>query len=202
MNKKLLAEALGTFILSLVVILSTTNIFPVPTPLLAAITVGIFVYTIGNLTGCHINPAITLGLFSVGKMTREETFQYIAAQVIGAAAALVLASFVGATWIIGAEATLHSYVFELLGTMLLAFGIATVVFDTTKSVVSGVIIGGSLLLGVSLSVLGGGPGILNPAVALALKTSDLGFYLTEIIGAFVGFQLYHYLSVRSPRKKL
>jgi glycerol uptake facilitator-like aquaporin len=193
MNKKLIAEAFGTFILALVVIFSSTGTFPVPTPILAAITVGVFVYTIGAISGCHLNPAITLGLFGLGKMTRESTFQYIAAQVIGAAGALALATFAGVTWYVGAEADLYSYIFEFMGTLVLAFGIAAVVFDTTKTVTSGLIIGGSLLVGVSLSVLGGGPGILNPAVAIALKTSDLGFYLAQILGGFLGFQLCHYL---------
>lgn len=201
MNKKIIAEFLGTFILATVVILSSTGTFPIATPLLAAVTVGIFVYTIGTISGCHLNPAITLGIFGLGKMSREETFQYIAAQIIGAGAALALATFAGATWFVGFEATLASYIFELLGTILLAFGIATIVLDSTKSLVSGLVIGGSFLLGVALSVLGGGPGILNPAVAVALKTADLGFYLVEIIGGFIGFQLYSYLFVTGKTRK-
>ena len=202
MNKKLIAEFLGTFILATVVILSSAGTFPIATPLLAAVIVGVFIYTIGGISGCHLNPAITLGVFGLGKMNREEAFQYIAAQIIGAAAALVLANYAGATWYVGNEATLFSYIFELLGTILLAFGIASVVFDSSKSAASGLIIGGSLLMGVAFSVLGGGPGILNPAVAIALKTSDIGFYLVQIIGGFIGFQLYSYiLPTAKARKK-
>jgi len=202
MNKKILAEGFGTFVLSLIVIFSITSNFAIATPLLVAIVVGVFVYTIGNISGCHLNPAITLGLFGLGKMTREETFQYIAAQIIGSAAALVLANYAGATWYMGSEeVTLFSYVFELLGTMLLAFGIASVVFDSSKNTTSGLIVGGSLIVGVALSVLGGGPGILNPAVAIALKTSDIGVYLAQIIGGFLGFQLYQLLMPRPRTKK-
>ena len=41
-------------------------------------------YTIGNISGCHINPAITLGVFLSGRMNGKETGMYILFQVIGA----------------------------------------------------------------------------------------------------------------------
>lgn len=201
MNKKLLAEVLGTFILSLVVVLSATGDFALPTPLLPALTVSMFVYTIGHISGCHINPAVTIGLWSIGKITREEGMRYIGAQLLGGVLALVFANILSIPTTPPSVAATDSYLFELLGTALLAFGIASVVFDTGKSVVSGIIIGGSLLLGISLSVLGGAAGILNPAVALALKTTDIGYYFVEVVGAIAGFQLYKYLSSKSSSKK-
>jgi aquaporin Z len=41
-------------------------------------------YTIGNISGCHINPAITLGVFLSGKMNGKEAGMYMLFQIIGA----------------------------------------------------------------------------------------------------------------------
>lgn len=41
-------------------------------------------YTIGNISGCHINPAITLGVWANGRMKGSEAMGYMLFQVIGA----------------------------------------------------------------------------------------------------------------------
>lgn len=41
-------------------------------------------YTIGHISGCHINPAITVGMCVAGRMRWETGLMYIIAQVIGA----------------------------------------------------------------------------------------------------------------------
>ena len=41
-------------------------------------------YTIGNISGCHINPAITLGVFLSGRMNGKDAGMYMLFQVIGA----------------------------------------------------------------------------------------------------------------------
>lgn len=41
-------------------------------------------YTIGNISGCHINPAITFGMFLSGRMNAKDATGYIIAQIIGA----------------------------------------------------------------------------------------------------------------------
>ena len=51
-------------------------------------------YTIGNISGCHINPAITLGVWSSGRMSGREAGGYMLFQCIGA----ILASFI--LWIL------------------------------------------------------------------------------------------------------
>jgi aquaporin Z len=50
-------------------------------------------YTIGGISGCHINPAITLGVWLSGRMKSKEAVGYIVAQVVGAiiGAAILLA---------------------------------------------------------------------------------------------------------------
>lgn len=41
-------------------------------------------YTIGNISGCHINPAITLGVFLTGRMSNKDAGMYMLFQVLGA----------------------------------------------------------------------------------------------------------------------
>jgi aquaporin Z len=41
-------------------------------------------YTIGSISGCHINPAITLGCYLAGRMTIKDAAMYIIFQIIGA----------------------------------------------------------------------------------------------------------------------
>ncbi|MEB3257944.1 MAG: aquaporin Z [Cyanobacteriota bacterium] len=42
------------------------------------------VYTIGHVSGCHINPAVTFGLWAGGKFRGSHVFPYVVAQVLGA----------------------------------------------------------------------------------------------------------------------
>ena len=58
--KKYVAEAVGTAILTLVVALSLAGKFSVPTSILAGSVLALFVYTVGQISGAHINPAITM----------------------------------------------------------------------------------------------------------------------------------------------
>jgi hypothetical protein len=58
---------------------------------------------------------------------------------------------------------------------------------------SGIVIGGSLLLGITLAAGLGSAGIVNPAVALALGSLNLSYALGSIAGAMLGFNFYKYL---------
>ena len=90
--KKYLAEAVGTMVLVLMgcgaaVSLGCNNADPetvVGTALAFGLAVVAMAYTIGGISGCHINPAITLGVFLSGKMNSKDACGYICGQVIGA----------------------------------------------------------------------------------------------------------------------
>src|SRR3974377_404909 len=48
-------------------------------------------YAIGQISGCHVTPAVSFGVLVAGRMTKDEFYQYVIAQVLGAiAGALVL----------------------------------------------------------------------------------------------------------------
>lgn len=193
MKNKYIVECIGAFTLSFVVLLAVSGVAtPVAIPVIAGLTLGLFVYTIGAISGSHINPAVTIGLLSVKKITTNDAVMYIVAQILGAAFAIVVAKFLGVAMPSATSSafTLGDFIAEAFGAFVFAWGIAAVVYGKVRDDMSGMVIGGSLLLGLLISSLAGGAGILNPAVAFALNAVSLTSILAPIVGAVAGFQAY------------
>lgn len=120
--KKYLAELVGTFVLTFLgcgaaVALScgTDTASVVGTAMAFGLAVVAMAYTIGGISGCHINPAITLGQFLTGRMTSKDCGMYMLFQVIGAVlASAVLALLVSTA---GDEVATHT------GANACAFGV-------------------------------------------------------------------------------
>jgi aquaporin Z len=99
MTRKLAAEAFGTFWLvfggcgSAVLAAafggtdSNLGIGLVGVSLAFGLTVLTMAYAIGHISGCHLNPAVTLGLVVGGRHSSKEALPYMAAQTVGAIAA-------------------------------------------------------------------------------------------------------------------
>jgi aquaporin Z len=98
MSRKLTAEFLGTLWLVLggcgSAVLAAA--FPqlgigfVGVSLAFGLTVLTMAYAIGHVSGCHLNPAVTLGLVAAGRFKASEAPPYIVAQVLGALAAAAI----------------------------------------------------------------------------------------------------------------
>ena len=91
--KKYLAEMVGTMVLVLMgcgvaVSLGCDPVANIPavvgTAMAFDLAVVAMAYTIGGVSGCHINPAITLGVFLSGRMSAKDCGLYMVFQVIGA----------------------------------------------------------------------------------------------------------------------
>lgn len=54
------------------------------------LTVVTMAYSIGHISGCHLNPAVTVGLWAGGRFPARDILPYVAAQVLGAFAAAVV----------------------------------------------------------------------------------------------------------------
>lgn len=194
--KKYIGEAVGTMVLTMVVALALAGTFPVSVPVLAALTLGLFVYSMGHVSGVHINPAVTVGLWSVGSMSTDDMIKYVIAQCIGAGTAmLVVAALVTKTVDIVAADGLGIGLAEMIGTAIFTFGVAAVVYGKTPLGFSGVVVGGSLLLGIAIATLLGSNGVLNPAVALGIGSFNIMYVLGPILGSVLGMQVYKRLAV-------
>lgn len=201
--QKYLAEGLATFSLAFMVSASLVNDFSIATPILAALTVGLFVYTIGGLSGAHINPAVTVALLSRKKISPSDALFYILFQCVGALLALQCCLYLfGAQPGLAMDGGLQVGFMEALGAFFLMFGIMFVVENKQAGMVSGLIIGGSLLLGI-MATSGLSNGVLNPAVSLAvggINTLSLTYLLAPIVGAVAGAWSLSYLYA-TPKKK-
>ena len=188
----------GTFTLCFSVLLSVSGQSTIPTPLLAALCLTLFVYTIGNISGAHINPAVTIGLLSLKKIKLDEAIKYIMFQFFGAVLTLSFLNLLQITEPRPMPTGGYPEFFaETIGMAVFTFGIASVVFGNAP----GFVVGGSLLLGISISALIGSAGILNPAVALVLTAFQPAYILGEVIGSILGFGFYNYLSKPTAFKK-
>ena len=92
--RKYLAEMIGTMVLVLMGCGSAvfagnaadalgTGVGTIGVALAFGLSVVAMAYTIGNVSGCHINPAITLGVWMSGRMTNRDALMYMVFQVIG-----------------------------------------------------------------------------------------------------------------------
>jgi len=100
-SQKYVAELLGTFVLVFIGCGSATlagkYIGFVGIAFAFGLSVLVMVYAIGGISGCHINPAISISMLASGNMKARDTVIYVIAQCIGAviAAAIIYAIAVG-----------------------------------------------------------------------------------------------------------
>jgi aquaporin Z len=94
--RMLIAEAIGTFVLMLggpgTAVLATGGFFEAGSVQVLGVALGFglallaMAYAIGNISGCHINPAVTIGLWATKKIEAAVVPFYVVGQLIGAAA--------------------------------------------------------------------------------------------------------------------
>jgi aquaporin Z len=95
MTKKLIAEALGTFILVFFgcgsAVFMGADIGLLGISLAFGLSIVAAAYSLGHISGAHLNPAVSLGVLTAGKMSVSDFIGYVIAQIAGAiVAALVL----------------------------------------------------------------------------------------------------------------
>jgi aquaporin Z len=87
LRKAYLAEAVGTFVLVLggvgTAVLAGSHVGYAGIAAAFGLSLLVMVYTIGPISGCHINPAVTLGLYLAGKFPASRILGYWVAQIVG-----------------------------------------------------------------------------------------------------------------------
>ena len=213
--KKYLAELIGTFVLVLfacgtaaVVGCSSSNGTGY---LLTALAFGLVIvamaYSIGNISGCHINPAVSVAMLINGKMSLKDFIGYIIAQFLGAIlGAATLMVLVGKETGLGANALykndiLVSLIIEIILTFVFVITILGVTSKESNSSVSGIVIGLSLTLVHILGISFTGTSV-NPArsfgPALFVGGSALSnvwvFIFAPLVGGILAASVYNFLS--------
>ncbi len=174
------AEFVGTFFLTLAALISGT-------PYAVGLTLIVFVYAFGNISGCNINPAVTVGLMAARRLPPATGILYIVAQIAGALLARGLA---GSVATVPSTFAAASFAGEFLG---FGFLMLAVIADSDNYVPksgSGIAIGGALAAGLVTT-----KGILNPAVAIAMGqlfsfTSLLPALVAPLVSAVVFSRLF------------
>ena len=212
--KKYLAEAVGTFVLTLLgcgtavsLACGSDTASVVGTAMAFGLSVIAMAYTIGGISGCHINPAITLGCLLTKRIDSKDAVGYMAGQTVGAiiAAAVlyVFTQFSGADF----EGTLTgantcdgcggNQIGGLIVEIVLTFIFVLVVLGTTDAKkgagnFAGLAIGLSLILIHLVGIHYTGTSV-NPARSIGPALFQGGIALTDlwvfIVGPFIGAAL-------------
>src|SRR6202041_4162479 len=98
--RKYLAEFLGTFVLVFggvgSAVLAGSHIGFVGVAFAFGLALLAMVYTIGPISGCHINPAVTLGVLLAKRIGARDALMYVVAQIFGAIVASALILYIAA----------------------------------------------------------------------------------------------------------
>lgn len=213
--KKYVAEFIGTFVLvffacgtAAVVGCSSANGTGY---LLTALAFGLVIvamaYSIGNISGCHVNPAVSIAMLVNKKMSAKDFCGYVVAQFIGAilgAACLML--FIGKDSGLGANALYKdsiglSLLIEIILTFVFVIAVVGVTSKEANGHVTGIVIGLSLTLVHILGISFTGTSV-NPArsfgPALFVGGSALGsvwvFIVAPLVGGLLAAYVYKFLS--------
>ena len=225
--KKYIAEFIGTLVLVVFgcgsavaanTLLGDLNV-GVPlalSTLLIAFAFGLVIvamaYSIGNISGCHINPAVSLGMLVSGKMSVSDFVGYVIAQVIGGiAGAGILVFMFGSNESLGqngygAASALginmgQAFVVEVILTFVFIIAILGVTSKSENASTTGLVIGLTLTLVHILGIPFTGTSV-NPARSLGPALLAGGealsqvwlFIVAPLVGAAIAAIVYKYLS--------
>ncbi|NQV27233.1 MAG: aquaporin [Rhodopirellula sp.] len=200
MNKKYVAEVIGTFSLIfagtgaiIVNDVSGAAITHVGIALTFGLVVMAMIYAIGDVSGAHINPAVTIAFWVAGRFEGRQVIPFVVSQCVGALAASVLLrvlflehSNLGAT--LPAGTWWQSFIFEVVLTFMLMYVILNVSTGAKeKGIMAGAAIGGV----VALEAIFAGPicgASMNPirSLAPAVVSGELTHLWIYLVAPVVG----------------
>ena len=216
--KKDVAEAIGTFVLVFfgcaTVIFMKDQVGLLGVALAFGLTVVAMAYSIGHVSGAHLNPAVSTGAFFAGRMSMKDYIGYVVAQVTGGIiAALVLFAIVTgktggydvatqglATTGWSEYAMTSALAFEAIATAMFVLVILGATQDGAPTMMAGLVIGLTLTLihlaGITISGASVNPArSIGPALVESIRGGDainqLWLYIVApLIGGAIGGKLH------------
>lgn len=215
LGRKAAVEAVGTFILTFIgagSIIATQGNTLIVIALAHGIALSIAVSAAMNISGGHINPAVTIGMLVTGRISGQHAIVYIISQLIGAIVAgyLLMSVFPnalgtvvhwGAPGLSTQTSVGQGILFEAIMTFILVFAVFGTAVDPRAPKIGGFGIG----LAIAIDIMAGGPftgAAMNPARAIGPMIASLYFanwyvyWIGPILGAIVAALLYHYVILK------
>ncbi len=217
MLKNLVSEFIGTFML---VFVAVTVSFTNAGSSIIAFAIGgilaIMIYALGQVSGAHFNPAVSLGVFIRGKLSKGDLLNYIASQIAGGFVGFLVASLIvsSASGFVMRPAIVPASVTPLyiamLAELIFTFALVTAVLFTATSPKNsgnsffGAAIGGIVFVGI-LTVGSISGAVFNPAVALAshlanitsignnISALSIAYLLPQVLGGALAAYSYKFL---------
>jgi len=178
-------------------------------------------YVIGNVSGCHINPAVSLGALLDRRIRFPDFCGYVVSQVIGAiigagllslmvriSGATDLTAHLGANLVAGAGGIGGAFLIEIILTFIFVLVILSVTADKSKNSVAGIVIGLTLtfvhIVGIPLTGTSVNPArSIGPAIfAGGAALTDLWVFIAApLVGAALAVVVYHtVVKAKTPTK--
>lgn len=174
----LLAEVVGTFVLATVAL-------TIGQPLLVGLTLVVLVFAIYAISGSHVNPLVTVGLWSIRRFETIKVPFYLAAQFSGALFALVAVQLFRSGSLALSFASFGEFdarlvAAELIGAAIFTFAVAAVVLRNETLSTKAATIGLALMVGLYV-----GGGLLNQAAQNVNPTAKEAPRVTKVDGVVV-----------------
>ena len=217
--KKYVAEGVGTGVLTFmgcgaaVVLGASTNGGHLAVALAFGLSIVAMAYVIGGISGCHINPAVSFGMFLSKRIDGRELCFYIIAQVVGAICAGALLKWLASIYATGDQTgglgsngfgTVGmggALIVEILLTFVFVLTVLGVTADESKGAVAGIVIGLTLtfvhIVGIPLTGTSVNPArSIGPAIFAGEDAlSQLWvFIVAPLIGAALAALVYKAVS--------
>ena len=213
--KKYIAELIGTFVLVLfacgaAAVLGCSTASADAAYLLTALAFGLVIvamaYSIGNISGCHINPAVSIAMWVSKKLSTKDFIGYVVAQFIGAILGAVVLNLLAPGTGLGTNGlyngnVLLSLLVEVILTFVFVIAIMGVTSKESNSAVAGIVIGLTLTLvhifgihftGTSVNPARSfGPALLVGGEALA---NVWVFIVAPLVGGVLAAVVYNFLA--------
>lgn len=186
------AEFLGAGILVMVAIVmtNTTSVsYFVATSM--ALALGVVALFFGPVSGAHVNPGITFGMWTARKISTLRAIAYIAAQLLGALASWQLFQYLVDKPLPTRSTgfTTPIFVAELVGTAILAMGYTAWMSRVYTALEGAFTLGAAIFSGILVASIASA-GYINPAVALGVRNFNGVYILGPLVGGLIGVNLY------------